>query len=283
MATQGRIPIPKSQEEISNSLIEPYDKLGRGKPNTRTTLNRGEQVSLKDDTTKPFSLGIQDIDETIFYYFEKVIQPFVIQNNQRIPVPIKYGSPEKWKDVQKDGYYRDAKGKIMAPLILVKRTSMKNDSTYYKIDANRLHHFEYFQKSYTKSNAYSKFNVLNDTNPIKESYAIVIPDFVTITYSCIAYTYYVDQLNKIVEAINYAANSYWGDPERFKFNTLINSFDMATEAPSGDIRTVKATFDLTLKGYLIPDVMQKDLISPKKVFSPSKIMFDQETTTNNLR
>ena len=45
MAVKGRIPIPKSQEEISNSLIEPYDKLGRGNPNTRTTLNRGEQTS----------------------------------------------------------------------------------------------------------------------------------------------------------------------------------------------------------------------------------------------
>lgn len=283
MATKGRIPIPKSQEEISNSLIEPYDKLGRGKPNTRTTLNRGEQISFRDDDTKPFSLGLQDIDETIFYYFNNVIKPFVIQNNQRIPVPIKYGSPEKWKDVQKDGYYRDSKGKIMAPLILVKRNNIQAKNTLYKLDANRLHHFEYFYKSYNKNNAYSKFNLLNNTNPVKEAYAVVIPDFVDITYSCIAYTYYVDQLNKIVEAINFAANGYWGDPERFKFNTLINSFDMSTETPSNDIRTVKATFDLTLKGYLIPDVIQKDLVSPKKALSISKINFTQETTTNNPR
>lgn len=283
MATKGRIPIPKSQEEISNSLIEPYDKLGRGKPNVQTTLNRGKQVSFRDDDTKPFSLGLQDIDETIFYYFNNVIKPFVIQNNQRIPVPIKYGSPEKWKDVQKDGYYRDAKGKIMAPLILVKRNSIQSDKIFSKLDANKPHNFDYFQKSYTKENAYNKFNLLNNTYPTKESYAVVVPDFVTITYSCIAYTYYVDQLNKIVEAINYAANSYWGDPERFKFNTLINSFNMSTETPSNDIRTVKATFDLTLKGYLIPNVIQKDLAISKKVYSPSKITFNQETTTNNLR
>lgn len=283
MATKGRIPIPKSQKEISNSLIEPYDKLGRGNLNTETTLNRGKKTSFKNDTTKPFSLGIQDIDETIFYYFNNVIKPFVIQNGQRIPVPIKYGSPEKWKDVQKDGYYRDSKGKIMAPLILVKRNSIKSDKILSKLDANKPHNFDYFQKSYTKENAYSKFNLLNNTYPTKESYAVVIPDFVTITYSCIAYTYYVDQLNRIIEAINYAANSYWGDPERFKFNTLIDSFDMTTETPSNDNRTVKSTFDLTLKGYLIPNVIQKDLAISKKVYSPSKIMFDQETTTNNLR
>lgn len=281
MATQGRIPVPKSQEEISNNLIQPYDKLGRGNPNPGTELNRGTKTSFRDDTTKPFSLGIQDIDETIFYYFNNVIKPFVVQNNQRIPVPIKYGSPEKWKDVQKDGYYRDSKGKIMAPLILVKRNNIKADKTLRKLDANKPHNFEYFQKTYNKSNAYNKFNVLNNTNSTKELYAVVVPDFVTITYSCIAYTYYVEQLNKIVEAINYAANSYWGDPERFKFNTLVDSFDMSTETPSNDIRTVKATFDLTLKGYLIPDVIQKDLASTKKEISISQINFGQETTTNN--
>ena len=34
---------------------------------------------------------------------------------------------KKWKSYQKDGYYRDAKGKIMAPLIMVKRTNLEKD------------------------------------------------------------------------------------------------------------------------------------------------------------
>ena len=198
MAVKGRIPIPKSQEEISNSLIEPYDKLGRGNPNTRTTLNRGEQTSFRDDTTKPFTLGIKDIDEAIAYYFTNVIKPSVFQNGQRIAVPIKYGDPERWKDAQRDGFFRDDKGKIMAPLIVFKRNTITNNNLTNKLDANRLHQFQYFQKSYTNKNAYSKFNILNGTLPQRESYAIVVPDYVTISYSCIAYTYYVEQLNNII-------------------------------------------------------------------------------------
>ena len=279
MATKGRIPIPKSQEEISKGLIKPYDKLNRGNPNTPLALNRGEQISFRDDTTKPFSLGIQDIDEAIFYYFENVIKPSVSQNGQTIPVPIKYGSPERWKDIQRDGYYRDDKGKIMAPLIVVKRNSIKTDTTLNKLDANHVNNFEYFQKSYNKKNTYSKFNLLNNTKPSKEFYAVVIPDFVTITYSCVIYTYYIKQLNKIVEAVNYAANGYWGDPERFKFSTLIDTFNIETNTPNSDLRTVKATFDLTLKGYLIPDTIQKDLVSPKKGYGFSKIVFSTETTS----
>jgi hypothetical protein len=282
MAKQGRTPIPKSQEEISNSLITPYDELNRGNPNFPTQPNRGEQLSLRDDTTKPFSLGIQDIDEAIFYYFDNVIRPSVVQNGQRIAVPVKYGSPERWKDVQQDGYYRDSKGKIMAPLIILRRNTITNDTFVSKLDANRLHNIRYIQKSFTKENAYDRFNLLNNALPQKESYAIVVPDFVTITYNCIAYTYYVEQLNKIVEAINFAGNAYWGDPERYKFKTLINSFTTTSETLTGDNRTVKASFDLTLKGYLIPNVLQKDLISPKKALSYGRVNFTTEIISTKL-
>ena len=34
----------------------------------------------------------------------------------RLNVPVLYGSPERWKSVQKDGFYRDKNGKIQAPL-----------------------------------------------------------------------------------------------------------------------------------------------------------------------
>jgi len=36
-----------------------------------------------------------------------------------------YGSPERWKAVQKDGFHRDKNGKIQAPLIMFKRDSVE--------------------------------------------------------------------------------------------------------------------------------------------------------------
>jgi|TARA_R110000744_G_scaffold11514_1_gene34861 hypothetical protein len=282
MATKGRIPIPKTQKEISNSTIIPYEKLERGNPNSTGGINRSEQISLKGDTPKPFGLGIKDIDEAISYYFNNVIKPSVIQNGQRIAVPIKYGSAERWKDAQRDGYYRDDKGKIMAPLIVFKRDNIQNNYLTNKLDANKPHNFEYLYKRYNNKNTYNKFNLLNNTNASQEAYAVVVPDFVTLTYSCIAYTYYVEQLNNIIESINYAANSYWGNPERFKFKALIDSFATITEMNTGESRNVKATFTLTLKGYLIPDIIQKSLVSPQKVLSPSKIQITSETSTTDL-
>ena len=122
----NRKPTPKTQREISISQQEPYQQGGpgfqpTGNPNKAEGINRGQQLSFKGDDTKPFTLGIQDIDEAIYYYFTEVIKPFVIQNGQRIAVPVVYGNPEKWKMVQKDGYYRDKNGKIMSPLLVFKK------------------------------------------------------------------------------------------------------------------------------------------------------------------
>jgi hypothetical protein len=211
------------------------------------------------------------------YYFEKVIQPSVMQNGKRIPVPIIYGAPERWKSVQADGYYRDRAGKIMSPLIMFKRNTItKNRSISNKLDANFPQNFGVFKKKYSPSNFYDNFSVLNNRIPDQTYYAVIVPDYVTLTYNCIISTYYVEQLNKIIEAVNYASDSYWGDPQKFKFATSINSFSTTTELSVGSERVVRAEFEMTLKGYIIPDTIQKDLTSIKKFSDKSKIIFDVE-------
>lgn len=277
MATQGRTPIPKSQYEISTDGIQPYDAKN-GNPNQSRDLNRGDKNSFRGDTTKPFSVGIKDIDESIVYYFDNIIKPFVIQNGQRIAVPVIYGAPERWKSVQKDGYYRDAKNKIMAPLIMFKRNTITPiKGLYNKMDANYPNNVAYIQKKYNKQNTYDKFNVLNNRTPIEEYHTVVVPNYVTVQYSCLVYTYYIEQLNKIIESANYAADSYWGDPERFKFRATIDSFSTVTELTAGTERTVRASFDINLTGYIIPDIIQKDLTVDKKRFSKGQIVIQSET------
>ena len=102
MADKGKIPIPKTQREISVSQQDAFD-ITRGNPNSASQLNRGEQTSFRNDTTKPFTLGFKEIDEAIFYYMENVIKPTVQQNGVVQKVPVIYGSPERWKQIQKDG------------------------------------------------------------------------------------------------------------------------------------------------------------------------------------
>jgi hypothetical protein len=243
--------------------------------------NRALQQSWRGDTTKPYTVGIQDIDEAVFYYFENVIKPTMIQNEESIPVPVLYGSPEKWKSFQRDGYLRDLKGSLMAPLIIFKRNSIeKNRSLANKLDANNPNNYGVFQKAYDSRNAYDSFNVLNNRKPEKQYYAVVAPDYVTVTYSFVVFTYYVEQLNKIVEAINYASDAYWGNPERFKFQARINSFGFQTELNETAERVVRSTFDVTLNGYIIPDNIQKNTNSINKFNNKTKTTIFLETTDN---
>lgn len=281
MAQRQNKPTPKTQRQISNEFVQPYDKR-MGNPNNATGVNRGTKISWKGDNTKPFTVGIKDIDESIMYYFQNVIRPSVVQNGQRVEVPIIYGSPERWKSFQKDGYYRDKKGAIMQPLIMFKRDSIeKNRQIGNKIDANNPNNFGIYQKKYSGANAYDNFTVLNNRVPEKEFVAVVYPDYVTVTYSCAISTYYVEQMNKIVEAINYASDSYWGDPERFKFRAMIDNFTNIVEANQGEDRSVRTTFNIKLNGYIIPDVVQKSLNSFNKFNEKSKIVFSMEVVTDD--
>jgi hypothetical protein len=90
----------------------------------------------------------------------------------------------------------------------------------------------------------------------------------------------MDQLNKIVEAINYASDSYWGDPERFKFKAMIDGFTNANQLAQGQERVVRSNFNINMYGYIIPDVLQKDVTAIKKYNEKSKIIFSLETTSN---
>jgi hypothetical protein len=294
----ARKPTPKSQLEIQNDQVEPYvfpdNGESYGNPNIPSEFkqftptkqsgiefNRSEQMSFKEDTVKPFVIGLQDIDEAIMYYFQNVIRPFVYQNGVRIEVPVIYGSPEKWKSVQKDGYYKDKNGAVMAPLIMFKRDTMdKNRSLTNKLDANYPHLYTSWAQGYNSKNAYSNFNVLTNRIPVKQFVVNVVPDYVNLTYTCAIQTYYVEQMNKIIEAINYASDSYWGDPERFKFKASIDSYSTAIEVSDNSNRIIKGTFTIKLFGYIVPDTVQKDVTSIKKYNSKAQVIIGLETVNN---
>ena len=267
MATR-RKPIPKTQHEIST---------GKEKK-----VNRGNQIK-RDDKVSNFYLGLYDIDESIQYYFDNVIKPTITEGEEVVQVPVLYGSPERWKSVQKGGYHRDVKGKIILPLIMYRRTSVsKNREFANKIDANNPQLFyDIFRKKYNKKNKYDKFDVLHGRDPSAESYNIVVPDYVTISYDCIIWTDYVEHMNKLIESINYASDSYWGDPEKYKFRATISDYSITTDTPQGADRMVRAAFTIQMNGYIIPDALNKELSqSSIKSYSKSKIIMELKEIDN---
>lgn len=268
-------PVPKTQTELLRKDIKPT--LGAGLPPIVDSKKRENQRSVKGDTAKRFTVGLRDIDETIVYYFKNVIKPSVIQNSSKINVPVLYGSPERWKSVQKDGFYRDKNGKIQAPLIMFKRDSVeKNRSLGNKVDPSNPISVGIYKKQFSRKNVYDRFSVITNRNPIEEYYGVIVPEYVTLTYSCMIFTDYIEQMNKLVESINYASDSYWGNPEKFSFRAKIDSYTTATELSQGQDRAAKTTFSLILNGHIVPDSINAQLAGMNKYYSKSSVSFGLE-------
>ena len=292
MADKIRKPVPKNQREISisqqtplldnpNNAVVPLPVFANQNNPATAKAYRAKEISVKGDSTKDYTVSIRDIDEAITYYFNNVIKPQVYQNGTQIAVPIIYGNPERWKAVQKDGYYRDKNSKIMCPIIMFRRASM--DKSYVvgnKLDANNPHNYAVAGKTYQKGDAYSNFNLLNNRKPVISYQAVVIPDYVTLNYECIIWTYYIEQMNQIVEGVNYSSDSYWGDPQRFKFRARIDSFTNNETLSQGEERLIKTNFNIKMYGYIIPDIVNKGLVATKKFFSKGKMNFTTEVVAS---
>jgi hypothetical protein len=277
-------PLPKNQSQVVQEAFVPYiNTASKTQSDTVFSKNRAKEISFKGKKQKDFSVSLKDHDEVIKYYFENTIKPSVIQNGEHLPVPIMYGSPERWKSVQADGGLRDKSGKLMVPLIMYRRDTLeKNRSLGNKLDGNKVHHYQLFEQKFNSKNHYDKFSVLNNRQPSKEVYMSVIPDYVTLTYSCIIFTDYVEQINPIIEAINFASDSYWGDFSRFKFRARIDSFSSTTEVTTTDGRAVKTTFNIVLNGYIIPDTINKQIANADLYYGTSQLIFMVETTSEDL-
>ena len=283
-------PRPYTKREFLSKLQEPYvnpdtevevapvqsipTEVKPGQPE----FNRAKEISLKDDNTnKTISIGLKDIDSSILYYLENVIKPVVTQNDRQLAVPIIYGSPERWKSMQADGFYRDKNGKTMVPLVMFKRDSFtKNNTLGNKLDGNRVQNVQYFETGYSKRNVYDNFNVLRGQKPQKEYTIGIIPDYIDITYSLSIFTDYVEQANEITEAIEFAARSYWGDPERFMFRADIQTFNTPVLLENGSDRANRTTMNVLVNGYIIPSGINAAMAGPSpKSYNVTKTIFKE--------
>ena len=274
-----RRPIPSSgYDRLRNNISANIQVPGAPPPETRSNINRGRITTRKDDKVKDVSIGLQDHDEAIMHYFNKVIKPSVIINGNRTNVPVIYGSPERWKSVQRDGFFRDKEGKLQSPIIMFKRDSVeKRRDLGNKLDGNNPQLYYTFQQQYTKKNQYDNFSVLQNRQPQREYHTVVVPDFVILNYTCIIFTAFIAQNNKLIEMINFTSDSYWGDEERFKFNAKIDTYSNTVELAQGSQRQIKTEFGLKLQGYLVPDSINKELSKkPQKYFSKSTVVFNGE-------
>ena len=246
----------------------------------RKTVNRAVQLRRDTDDVKDISISLMDMDSTIMYYFTEVIKPTVVDNGETVKVPVMYSSPERWAAVQKSGFMRDSKRQLILPVIAFRRTGMEKDTNMPvdKIDPEEPKLHWQFEKKYTNANRYDSFSVQQGLFPQKEYYNVAVPDYMILSYDFIIWTSYIEQMNKLIERINWSAGAYWGEPNKMRFRTNIDSYTDATEVADKE-RVVRTQFSVTLHGYLIPEAYN-ELAGPhtvQKYLTPKKVVIGTET------
>ncbi len=205
------------------------------------------------DNQTPITVTLHNIDDTLLTYLNDRIRPLVSQDGKPVKVPIIYGNPERWKSVQKDGVFRDTKGKIQLPLIMIKRSSMKKN-TKLNSPINKYLERE-FETGWNKYNPYDRFAAVNGIKPVKQRIATITPDYFDLVYECIVWTEYVEQMNKLIEQISFEDDEFWGERNRYKFRTKIDEYKIDNTLPTNQDRLVKTSFSLNVAAYLLPERM----------------------------
>ena len=248
---------------------------------TNTGVRREQQVRRDTDKQKNISVSLYDIDYNVKWYIENVIVPQIIDNNQIIKVPILFSSAEKWASVREQGYIRDNNQKILAPLLMIKRTSVAqrgdlNTSAVFGDITNKDSNTAFlFEKKFTKENRYDQFSLLNGRPPLREFYAIEIPTYVEVQYDVMMWTDNMIQLNELIEQILFYNGKAFGDT--YKFITYVDAPAFDTMNNIGEDRVVRCSLSLRTKGYLIQENLDT-ANNMRKFFNMNKVQFGIEVT-----
>jgi len=110
---------------------------------------------------------------------------------------------------------------------------------------------------------------------------VVVPDYVTVTYSCIIYTEFLTQMNTLIEAISYGEGTYWGDKNKFMVRAKIDEFPSTVELEIGEDRVVKSEFQITINGHIIPkNIQQQATQGSTKAITKAKIVMSEKTISD---
>jgi len=246
----------------------------------RQDFNRGKEIkSTKNDLKQ--SVTLFDIDYAMMSYLEDTVLP-TLKDGQGtlVKIPVIYGNSERWNGSRRQGVYRDNKGKIQLPLLMIRRTSIAKDDTMPML--NRHVSYPAITK-WSKDNRYDRFTAFGgNIKPKYEIYKIQMPEYVELNYDCMVWTNYTEQLNEVIEQLQYTS-SYWGDKEKFKFRTSLGEFNVINEVGEGTERINRIEFSLSVKAYLLPEKFDGENVIKKSISTKRVVVATETDVTGNGR
>jgi hypothetical protein len=82
-------------------------------------------------------------------------------------------------------------------------------------------------------------------------------------------------MNGIIEKLNYSDGAYWGNPDKMRFRSIIDSFEDVTEIGDTE-RLVRTNFNLTIMGYLLSEKGNDNKPTTNKFITPKQVQFNEK-------
>ena len=234
--------------------------------------NRATDIKREAGDVKK-SVSLYDVDYAMMSYLEETVLPKLDDNGISISIPVVYGNSERWNGARREGVYRDAKGKIQLPIMMIRRTSISIDEKVPMLKQD----VSYTTVSkWSKDNRYDRFTAMGtNIKPKYELYNITMPQYVEISYGCMVWTNFTEHLNDVIEQLNFASR-YWGTKDRFKFFTTISDYTVINEVGDGNQRINRVEFSIAVKAHLLPEKYDGESTT-KKAMSIKRVVVSTET------
>lgn len=236
--------------------------------------NRADQMRRDDDVVKISKVTLFDIDYAIFYHITENVNPKILENGTSIPVPVMFANGEKWSQIRQYGFLRDSSKKVLAPVIVLRRTNTVTDDRFPRINTNlggvpktRVIPYKTTGMQYDKTSG---------QYVSKDSYEFYIqdsPNYVRITYDMILWCDLQEQMNALVQPFISISDHVWGDYHKFRTKVMDITHDNVNVP--GEDRLIKTTISLQVDGFLRSEYdYHKSKI--QKAYSLKKVRFLEE-------
>jgi hypothetical protein len=209
-------------------------------------------------------LTLETVDKAVLDWVKKDVNVIVSgESGEQIHVPVMMAVYEKWSKAAK-GDTRDKLGKIIFPLVVVRRMSETLDTTrivplnpYTDITIST-------QLNGGISSRYLQSPNHPENIPVYDVYTLPYPNFVNITYNLHVFTKFMSHQNQIIsEILDASKTSYkniWLIGENYKYLGEIGNLSDQSNIDdfSEGERIFQKILPLTIHAYLLPSQKNRD-------------------------
>ena len=193
-----------------------------------------------------------DIDTDIRNFLVSKIDPFIIENENKVKIPILYADGEKWNLSLKNKAIYDKKNKLILPILLYRRNpNVSIDDQYPKLNIlqNDTDSMFLINDKYDRISTYADKRLNWEKHERKTLRYLRIPTHVLLTYSIVVYTRFIEQANQIIEKFVSYNNTSYGD--KFRHNLKISSISSDALVELDQNRLIKTEIELEVSSIIL--------------------------------